>query len=198
MRVAIIGYGVLAKQIESIFNIQASIIFDDFVSDAKSLNEYVNYFSDYKFIVAIGYKHLNLKSIITNDILLNGVFLKPQVHNSVFISNKTIINKGSIIYPMCNIDINVTVGYSCVINNSVTISHDTVVGNNSFIGPGVIVCGNVKIGDRVFIGAGSILTDGITIGNDVTIGSGSLINKNISNNKTVIGNPFKYVKKLNI
>lgn len=50
------------------------------------------------------------------------------------------------------------------------------------------------IGDNVNIYAGAIVVGGITIGNNVSIGAGAVVNKDIPDNCTVVGNPFRIIQ----
>lgn len=81
----------------------------------------------------------------------------------------------------------------------VVIHSNTVIGDNCQVNQNVTIgrnFGDIKvpeIGHNVYVGAGSVLFGEIKIGDNVIIGSGSLINKDIPNNCTVVGNPFKII-----
>ena len=49
------------------------------------------------------------------------------------------------------------------------------------------------IGNNVTVGANVVIFGDITIGNNETIGAGTIINKDIPDNCTVVGNPFKII-----
>ncbi len=94
---------------------------------------------------------------------------------------------------------NFTIGYwglgvvihsNAIIGKNVTIAQNVTIGRNF---------GDKKvpiIGDDVYVGAGSVIFGEIKIGNNVIIGSNSLINKDIPDNCTVVGNPFKIICSL--
>ena len=54
----------------------------------------------------------------------------------------------------------------------------------------------VKIGDNVWIGMNSCILPGVEIGNNSIIGSGSVVTKNIPENEIWVGNPAKFIRKL--
>ena len=84
-------------------------------------------------------------------------------------------------------------GFGVVINprtkfgKNVTIQHSVTIGE---IGDGV-----PEIGDNVFIGARAVIIGGIKIGNNVKIGAGTVVTKNIPDNSTVVGAPFRIITK---
>lgn len=92
---------------------------------------------------------------------------------------------------------NFTIGYWGL---GVVIHSNTKIGDNVTIAQNVTIGRNFKdkevpiIGNDIYIGAGSVIFGEITIGNNVIIGSNSLINKNVPNNCTVVGNPFKIIE----
>jgi maltose O-acetyltransferase len=55
----------------------------------------------------------------------------------------------------------------------------------------------VSIGDNVWIGMNSCILPGVTIGNNSIVGSGSVVTKNIPSNEIWVGNPARFIKKLN-
>ena len=95
----------------------------------------------------------------------------------------------------CFFDDLIFVEAGVLINNSVTVSHNSTIGACSYISPGVIISGNVQIGSACFIGTGSLISNGITIGNNSTIGIGSVITHNIPPNSNILGNPAKFLNK---
>ena len=193
---AFLGYGDLSSQILSIFNIDKKniVIFDD-KNSKNQFNSYSKFFNNYNWILGIGYKHLNKKLVIIKKMLKSNCSLPNLIHNSSYISKKSEMLKGVIIYPMCNIDDNVIIKPGVLLNNSTTVSHNTYIGFGTFISPGVVISGNVKIGDGCFIGAGTIISNNVNIGNQVYIGAGSLITNNVNDNSHVIGNPMKIINK---
>jgi acetyltransferase-like isoleucine patch superfamily enzyme len=56
----------------------------------------------------------------------------------------------------------------------------------------------VIIGDNVWIGMNSCILPGVNIGDNAIIGAGSVVTKNVPANEIWVGNPAKFIKKLNL
>lgn len=147
--------------------------------------------TEYKYIIALGYKSLTLKEKTLNVLIASNCEIINFIHRSAVISKSAKIRQGVNIYAGSIVDLNVSLSDGVVLNNNVIISHDSNIGCSSFIGPGVVVCGNVNIGKRCFIGAGSVIKDGVDICDDVIIGSGTNIYKNITASGVYINNKIK-------
>lgn len=201
---AILGYGELAHQILSFLEASENdvAIFDDnFAANNKNALPFSAFeleIEKHEWVVALGYKHLRQKLQISRIIRVNGGTFKSFIHSSSFRSEHSKIGEGVIIYPMCNIDKGVQIGLSTILNNSVTVSHDSVIGEANYISPGVIISGNVKIGNSCFVGSGSIIANGVTIGDNVIVAAGTLVTKDLPSNSKVIGNPMIFKEKINL
>lgn len=207
MKAAFIGFGDFGQQIfalaKQLYTLEHTIIFDDYYKSSVDLptlqvmpfNEYSNNtYNNYHFFVCLGYKHLKLKQKIINQLLANQSILPNLIHPSSFVSNEAQLASAVYVYPMCNIDRNVVIGNGTLLNNSVTISHDTRIGECCYICPGVTTAGFITVDDRSFIGAGTVISNGVTIGHDVVVGIGTSVTNNISNEASTIGNPMRHLK----
>ena len=115
-------------------------------------------------------------------------------------------------------------GASLTIEDSVRISGTTVVamnsvtiGKNTFIGGGCEIydtdfheidpvqrkerTGNIKtapviIGRDVFVGGFSIILKGVNIGQGAVVGAGSVVTKDIPAGEIWVGDPAKFIKKI--
>lgn len=208
MKLAIIGFGALGKQIFMHIQQHCSInqlaLFDDDchqkkVKDAFPFKNYTDqYFSTYQFIIALGYKQLENKIKIIEKLEKLGRTLFTFIHPSSYINNTAKILEGCIIYPMCNIDQEVYLEKAVLVNNNVTLSHNCTIGTASYLSPGVVTSGNVQIGKECFIGAGTIISNNIHIGNKVKVGIGSVVTNHIPDDSSVIGNPLKFVNNITL
>lgn len=203
MKIAVIGNGDLGIQLLDFLNpsIEFKIVyFDDF----HKQNDQTHFpfskwsdekFSDYNFIVGLGYKNLVVKNKLIRDLNNLNRKLLSYCHTSSFVNKSVKIGQSVFVYPMCNIDRNVTLNDGVVLNNSTIVSHDSFIGKCTYISPGVTISGRVRIGENCFIGAGTTIANDVIIGNNVIIGIGSVVTSNISQNSSVIGSPLKILKK---
>ncbi len=205
MKLAIVGYGELGKQLETlakeIFDISRLVVFDDIAfnnryNNAFAFQDFMSpQFGDYHFLVALGYKHLSKKKEIINSLKSNNRLLPSLVHPSCYVSSLAKLEDAVYLYPMCNIDKNVIIQSGTLLNNSVTISHDNQIGQCCYISPGVTTSGNVSIGDCSFIGTGTIISNNISIGKNTITGIGTVVTQSIPNNYSAVGNPIKIFNK---
>ncbi len=209
MNVAFIGYGELGIQLQELsdalnITIQNSIFFDD---DKKMqhpdsnnhfyFKEYLDFdFSTYKIIIALGYRHLQLKQTIFSYLKYKKYRFLTIIHPSSFIARTAIIEEGAVIYPMVTIDKDVKIGGGSIINNAAIISHNSQIGSCSYLSPGVICSGKVIIGSEVFIGSGTMVSNQVNIGSRSKIGIGSVITKDLAEGFIGIGNPLKEKKNI--
>jgi sugar O-acyltransferase (sialic acid O-acetyltransferase NeuD family) len=205
MRASIVGFGELGKQYFNFLKEDKSytdfIFFDDLAKENNEENVFsfpdhlLDNYSDTAFFVSLGYKHLALKYQLLMKLKQINRITPSFIHSSCFVSNSAFVSDAAFLYPLCNVDKNVSIGLGTLLNNSVIVSHDSVIGNCCYLSPGVVVSGNVNIGDFTFIGSGSIISNSVSIGRNVNIGVGSVITKDIPDNSFVIGNPMRILTK---
>lgn len=111
----------------------------------------------------------------------------------------------------CFIENNVIIGNRCTIKCGVQIWDGIELEDDVFIGSNVTFTNDkyprsqnpdwqllgIKVCRGATIGAGSTLLPGITIGEDAMVGAGSVVTKDIPANELWIGNPAKFIKKIN-
>lgn len=129
-----------------------------------------------------------------------------------------VILKNAKIGNNCNINFNVFIENDVVIGDNVTVKSGVqlwdgmIVEDNVFIGPNVTFTNDkfprskqypdmfqktiVKKGAS--IGAGSVILCGIQIGENAMIGAGSVVTKNVPANELWIGNPAKFIRKIDL
>lgn len=208
-KIGIIGYGTLGHQIEFFLREQNKpgiefYYFDDQFQLTGNSNSFR--FFDYRdfitsnldFYICLGYKQLNIKSKILDELQGYNCLVPSLVHPTSYISPLAKIGNCVYIFPMCNIGQDVIIKNGVLLHNSVTISHNSTVNDCSFLAPSVTVAGNVEIGRFTFIGAGSVVSNNVKIGSNVKIGIGSVVTHNIAENISCIGNPVKIVNNLKL
>jgi UDP-2-acetamido-3-amino-2,3-dideoxy-glucuronate N-acetyltransferase len=108
------------------------------------------------------------------------------------------------------IENNVKIGDNVTIKPGVQIWDAVTIEDNVFIGPNVTFTNdrfpksgntNFKIDTTVIrkgasIGANSTIIAGITIGENSLIGAGSVVTKNVPENEIWVGNPAKFLRKI--
>lgn len=205
MKIGLIGLGSLSRQVRSILlSVYGDIeligfddnINSDFNFTKSSLKGLFNdEYSDLNFVPCLGYNQLKLKERLISELLLHGRKVFSVIHPSAIISPSASISRGVIIFPGVIIDSETTIKEGVVINSGAVISHNVHLDSACYIAPGVCICGNVKVGKRTFIGASSVITNDVILGDDCIIGQGSNITRNLRNDISCIGNPFKILDK---
>ena len=196
---AFIGFGDLGQQVAELLTPEMpdDVYFDDLLheegdSGALPFSRYLEEaFRDYEFYVCLGYRQMDRKLSILRELEDAGRHLPVLIHNSCQISVSSSVGVGSILYPRALLDKEVRIGRGVLLNNAVTVSHNSEIGDASYLSPGVTMCGNVRVGERTFIGAGSVISDGVSIGHSVTVGIGTVVTRDIPSGVSVIGNPMR-------
>lgn len=127
-----------------------------------------------------------------------------------------VILPNAIIGENCNICANVLIENDVKIGNNVTIKSGVQlwdgieIEDNVFIGPNVTFTNDKYPRSKEYpeefqktiikkgasIGAGSVILGGITIGEKSMIGAGSVVTKNVPNGELWLGNPAKFIRKI--
>jgi len=127
-----------------------------------------------------------------------------------------VILKGARIGNNCNINFNVFIENDVIIGDNVTIKSGVQIWDgirvekNVFIGPNVTFTNDkyprskqypdkfqqIVIKEGASIGAASVILGGVTIGKNAMIGAGSVVSKNVPANELWLGNPAKFIRKI--
>ncbi len=129
-----------------------------------------------------------------------------------------------VVLPKVQIGENCNICSHCLIENDVKIGNDVTVKSGVQLWDGITLEDNVFVGANVTftndkyprsknadwqrlttivkkgasIGAGSTILCGITIGENAMIGAGSVVTKDVPASELWLGNPAKFVRKLDI
>lgn len=126
-----------------------------------------------------------------------------------------------VVLPRATIGENCNICAFCFIENDVSIGNNVTVKCGVYLWDGIIIEDNVQIGPNVTftndkyprakqpfilqrtlikkgssIGAGSIILGGLIIGENTLVGAGSVVTKNIPDNELWMGNPAKFIRKI--
>lgn len=129
---------------------------------------------------------------------ITGIEFPNLIHPECWLGGNATFGIGNIVYP------GVTINYDTKVKNFITINMNCAIGHNCILNdfvslsPGVNLGGFTEIGENSFIGIGSNTIQSIKIGTQCTIGGGSMIIKNIPSGSTVVGNPGRIVKGVDI
>ena len=116
----------------------------------------------------------------------------------------------------CNICSHVLIENDVVIGDNVTIKNGVQIWDGITFEDNVIVCSNVTFTNDMYpksknknwellrtkvckgasIGAGSVILPGLTIGEKAMIGAGSVVTKDVPAGELWIGNPARFVRKI--
>lgn len=111
------------------------------------------------------------------------------IHPNANISNRSLIEEGTIICSGAVISIDTKIGKHNIINFNSIIAHDSKLSDFVTIHVNVNISGNVEIGKLTTIGSGSSIYQGKKIGECCMVGLGSSVLKRIKDNKTALGVP---------
>ena len=150
--------------------------------------------SEYSDIaVAIGNNHLRID--LLKRFMAMGFSLPAVIHPTAFVSSRSEINDGVVIFAHAVINVGAEIGLGCIINTATTVDHDCILSEGVHLSPGVNLAGEVSIGSCSWLGVGSSVIQKIEIGNNVIVGAGAAVISDIVSNVTVVGVPAKVIKK---
>jgi acetyltransferase-like isoleucine patch superfamily enzyme len=114
---------------------------------------------------------------------------------------------------------NASVGKNCKVSSHSFICEGVHIRDNCFIGHGVMFindkhpratnengelqnetewkCISTTIENGVSIGSNATILCGVTVGENAIVGAGSVVTKDVPSNTIVVGNPSRFLKKIN-
>lgn len=132
--------------------------------------------SEFKFIIAVGYKQMRVRKSIFEMIKSKGFSLMNYIHSTATVMGK-IKGEGNIVLANTIIE-----PYSEVYDNNIIWSnsllcHDSIIGSHNFIAAASVIGGFSKVLDNNFIGFNSVIKENIIVNKEVLIGAKSLVLK---------------------
>ena len=136
---------------------------------------------------------------------------ETKIWHFCHISENTKIGKNVIIGQNVFIGRNVIIGSGCKIQNNVSIYDGVILEENVFCGPSCVFTNvifprakleqkdNFKktiVRKNATIGANATIICGNEIGENSMIGAGAVVTKNVAKNTIVVGNPARFLKKI--
>ncbi|PTX42605.1 sugar O-acyltransferase (sialic acid O-acetyltransferase NeuD family) [Christiangramia gaetbulicola] len=159
----------------------------------ESKHDFTGFNKSNHYILGIGNNYIRRKvvaSLIKRDIKIINV-----IHPNSSFSRYMKIGHGNFISRNVSVNIGVEIGDYTILNTSSIIEHECRIGDYSHIGPGATLAGNVIVGENSFIGANSVIKQGVKIGDNVVIGAGTVVISDVIDDKTIVGNPGRYLMK---
>lgn len=128
-----------------------------------------------------------------------------------------------VVLPKAKIGENCNICAHCFIENDVVVGNNVTLKCGVYLWDGIVIEDNVQIGPNVTftndkyprakqkfelqrtiikknasIGAASVILGGITIGENALIGAGSVVTKDVPANELWLGNPARFIRKIDI
>jgi len=128
-----------------------------------------------------------------------------------------------VVLPKAKIGENCNICAHCFIENDVVLGNNVTLKCGVYLWDGIIIEDNVQVGPNVTftndkyprakqkfdlqrttikknasIGAASVILGGITIGENALIGAGSVVTKDVPANELWLGNPARFIRKIDI
>lgn len=155
------------------------------------------YVDKVEFVITVGQiKSSALRHKIAERIEKAGGKYATIIASDATVSKYAAIGEGTVVLHKCVVNADAKIGKNCIINTMANIEHEVEIGDFCHVSTGVMVNGCCKVGNEVFLGSQSILTNGIEVGNNNIIGAGSVVTKDVPAGEVWVGNPAKYMKKV--
>jgi sugar O-acyltransferase (sialic acid O-acetyltransferase NeuD family) len=117
------------------------------------------------------------------------------VHPTVIVARETTIGPGSYIGAGSIISPFAQVGAHVVVNNHVSVGHDSVMEDFSQACPGARISGRCVVGRSAFIGSNATLLPRCRVGEGAVVGANSVALRSVARLTTVMGVPAKVVSR---
>jgi sugar O-acyltransferase (sialic acid O-acetyltransferase NeuD family) len=140
-------------------------------------------------VVGIGNNRTRLD--LTRKLIGSGAHLVTIVHPRAVVSRYAEIADGTVAFAGAVVNVDSTVGRSCIINTAATIDHDCALADGVHVSPGAHLAGGVTVGEASWIGIGASVKQLVRIESDVIVGAGAVVVGNVPAEQTVVGVPAK-------
>jgi UDP-N-acetylbacillosamine N-acetyltransferase len=150
--------------------------------------------TEFKFIVAVGYKHMRNRKKIFEMIKSKGYCLINYIHSTVTMMGE-IKGEGNIILANTTLEPFSEVYDNNIIWSNSLLCHDSIVGSHNFIAASSIIGGFSKVLENNFIGLNSVVKENVVVNKEVLIGAKSLVLKSPEDYSVYYGIPAVKIKE---
>ncbi len=138
------------------------------------------------------------RSEVQRSLSSQGVEFESLVDPSVWIPPTVTIGAGAVVYCDVRISDSCVLGEGVFLNCGVTVGHDAVLGDYTCVMPGTGISGGCVVGKEVLVGGHAFIVPKKRVGDGAVVAAGSIVFGNVRAGATVLGNPAKRVKGLEV
>ena len=135
------------------------------------------------------------------------IWNEAQVRDGAVVGRECILGKGVFV------DVDVSIGDRCKLENRVNVFLGSILGNGVFLGPAALLLNDkrprattsggalkgaadwkvsgVTVGDGASVGGGAVVLPGVSLGRWAMVGAGSVVTKDVPDHALVFGNPAR-------
>jgi len=192
MKLAIFGYGGMAREIQQHIKEDVTFFVDDKYTNEKT--KPISEFDPKIYKIIIGVSNCNDRKKIVQSLPVTTEYFSFIHPTAIIMDDNVKLGDGSFIGANSIITTNVKIGKHSILNRGCQIGHDTVIGDFLSMMPGSIISGNVKVGNCFYMGTNSSVREKVNICDNVTIGLNGGVVKNINEKGVYVGLPVKKIK----
>jgi acetyltransferase-like isoleucine patch superfamily enzyme len=135
------------------------------------------------------------------------IWNEAQVRDGAVVGRECILGKGVFV------DVDVTIGDRCKLENRVNVFLGSILGQGVFLGPAAQLLNDkrprattpegalkgaadwkvsgVRVGEGASVGGGAVVLPGVSLGRWAMVGAGSVVTKDVPDHALVFGNPAR-------
>lgn len=216
-KIVLVGAGGLAAEIvetihginthvaENKYEIEGYVVEEKYYQEGMSQIGYpvlgkidwlVEHKDEYFAVCAVGIP--TERARIQQYLLSKGVKFETIISAGVYVSDTTTVGNGvyiaygAYVSALCKLEDGV------IINGDTIIGHDVSIGAYSCVMTRASIGGRCVIGKETMVGACSYIVPDRKVGDKATVAAGSVVFRNVSNGATVLGNPAKRMRALEV
>jgi UDP-N-acetylbacillosamine N-acetyltransferase len=132
-----------------------------------------------------------IRAEVNAALLEHGRSLATIVHPTASVSPSAQLGPGAYVAELVAVRTRAILGEGVVLQAGSVVSHDCNIAPYASFGPNAAAASKITVGRRTVVGVGAVIAPGLVIGDDCTVAAGAAVFKNVSDNKTLVGNPAR-------